>query len=81
MPTKTFTEVTVKTCRACPGYGHVFTPGVKTGVSGRSMTIKFDQGNLITAVGSGVSFTSNDIGSKLIAPSIFNAYITEMVED
>ena len=44
------------------------------------MTIKFIGSNLITAVGTGASFTSNDIGAKLIAPSIFNAYITEMDE-
>ena len=78
--TNTLTEVKVKTCRACQGHGHVFTPGVRTTASGRSMTIKFDDTNLITAVGSGVSFTSNDIGAKLIAPSIFNAYITDMDE-
>ena len=80
MTTNTLTEVKVKTCRACQGHGHVFTPGVGTTESGRSMTIRFDQGNLITSVGSGASFTSNDIGAKLIAPSIFNAYITDMDE-
>ena len=31
-------------------------------------------------MGTGASFTSADIGAKLIAPSIFNAYITEMDE-
>ena len=73
-------EVKIKTCRACPGYGHVFTPGVTTNETGRNMTIKFTDSNTITAVGVGASFTSNDIGAKLIAPSIFNAYITEMDE-
>ena len=71
-------EVKVKTCKACPGFGHVFTPGVGTTVSGRTMNVSFDTGNLITTVGSGVSFTDADIGAKIIAPSLFNAYITEM---
>jgi hypothetical protein len=73
-------EVKVKTCTACPGYGHVFTPGVGTTISGRTMNIKFDDGNTISAVGAGASFTAADIGAKIIAPSIFNAYITEMDE-
>ncbi len=80
MSSNALTEVKVKTCRACPGFGHVFTPGVGTTDTGRSMTIKFIGTNTISAVGTGASFTSNDIGAKLIAPSIFNAYITEMDE-
>ena len=81
MTTNTLAEVKVKTCRACAGFGHVFTPGVGTTETGRNMEIEFTGGNLITAVGSGASFTSNDVGAKLIAPSIFNAYITEMDEE
>jgi hypothetical protein len=79
--TNALTEVKVKTCKACAGFGHVFTPGVATTDTGRNMTIEFTGTNLITAVGSGASFTSNDVGSKLIAPSIFGAYITEMDEE
>ena len=78
--TNALTEVKVKTCKACAGFGHVFTPGVATTETGRNMTVEFISGNLITAVGTGASFTSADIGAKLIAPSIFNAYITEMDE-
>jgi len=81
MSTNTLTEVKVKTCRACAGFGQVFTPGVKTGDSGRSMTIKFEGTNLITAVGVGASFSDADIGAKLIAPSIFGAYIVEMDQE
>ena len=44
------------------------------------MTIEFTGTNLITAVGSEAYFTKNDVGSKLIAPSIFGAYITEVDE-
>jgi len=80
MTTNTLTEVKVKNCRACAGFGHVFTPGVKTTVSGRDMTIEFTGTNTITAVGVGASFTAADIGAKLIAPSVFGAYITEMDE-
>ena len=71
-------EVKVKTCKACPGFGHVFTPGVGTTISGRTMRISFDTGNLISTVGSGVSFTDADVGAKIIAPSLFNAYIHSM---
>jgi len=78
--TNTLAEIKVKNCRACAGFGHVFTPGVKTGENGRNMTIKFEGENLITAVGVGASFTEADIGAKLIAPSIFGVYITEMDE-
>ncbi len=81
MTTNTLTEVKVKTCRACAGFGHVFTPGVGTTETGRNMTIEFTGGNLITAVGSEAYFTKNDVGAKLIAPSIFNAYITEVDEE
>ena len=81
MTTNTLAEVKVKTCRACAGFGHVFTPGVGTTETGRNMTIEFTSGNLITAVGSEAYFTKNDVGAKLIAPSIFNAYITEVDEE
>ena len=70
------TEVKVKTCKACPGFGHVFTPGVGTTVTGRNMRISFLSGNSITAIGTDAYFTENDIGAKIIAPSLFNAYIT-----
>ena len=78
--TNTLTEVKVKTCRACKGFGHVFTPGVGTTETGRNMTIEFTGTNTITAVGIGASFTAADVGAKLIAPSVFGAYITEMDE-
>ena len=84
LPTKfnvsanTLTEVKVKTCKGCSGHGHVFTPGVGTTISGREIDVEFGGGNIINIVGSGASFTENDIGAKLIAPSIFNAYITEL---
>ena len=75
MTTNVLTEVKVKTCRACAGFGQVFTPGVKTGESGRKMEIEFTGQNLITAKGSDY-FIEADIGSKLIAPSLFGVYIS-----
>ena len=76
MSSDSLAEVKVKTCKACPGFGHVFTPGVGTTVTGRTIRMQFDSGNQITGIGSDVYFTENDIGSKIIAPSLFNAYIT-----
>ena len=76
MSSDSLAEVKVKTCTACPGFGHVFTPGVGTTITGRNMRIKFDSGNQITAIGTDAYFTENDIGAKIIAPSLFNAYIT-----
>ena len=86
LPTKfnvsanSLTELKVKTCKGCQGHGHVFTPGVGTTISGREIDVEFGGGNSINIVGSGEFFTEDDIGAKLIAPSIFNAYITEMDE-
>mgnify|MGYP003110459600 CR=1 FL=1 len=81
MSSDSLTEIKVKTCKACPGYGHVFTPGVKTTISGRTMNISFADGNTIDTVGSDSYFTENDIGAKIIAPSLFNAYITSVSGD
>ena len=78
MSSDSLAEIKVKTCKACPGFGHVFTPGVGTTISGRNMNISFDDGNTISAVGTDAYFTENDIGAKIIAPSLFNAYITSV---
>jgi len=72
------TEVKVVTCSACPGFGHVYTPGVATTENGRYINAQFDTTSSIVTVGSGVYFTKNDIGAKIIAPSIYNAYITNV---
>ena len=34
MSSDSLAEIKVKTCKACPGFGHVFTPGVGTTVTG-----------------------------------------------
>ena len=90
MSSDSLAEIKVKTCKACPGFGHVFTPGVGTTVTGRKMNISFSSGNIISGVGtdgsvidiSGIGtspyFTESDIGAKIIAPSLFNAYIVSV---
>ena len=75
--TNTLTEVKVKNCRACAGFGHVFTPGVSNGDNGRNISVEFTGTNLITAQGSDY-FIEADVGAKLIAPSLFGVYITEI---
>ncbi len=78
--TNTLTEVKIRTCVGCQGHGHVFTPGVGSTISGREINLEFSsEPNVVSGVGA--SFTKDDIGSKLIAPSIFNAYITEVAGD
>jgi hypothetical protein len=75
--TDSLTEVKVVTCTACPGFGHVYTPGIAKTESGRYLDIQFSDPNTITTVGVS-SFTADDVGAKIIAPSIYNAYITSV---
>ena len=72
-------EVKVVTCAACPGFGHVYTPGVATTESGRYVDIEFTEANKIAAINDSY-FTEEDIGAKLIAPSIYNLYITGVTD-
>jgi hypothetical protein len=70
-------EVKVVTCSACPGFGYVYTPGIATTETGRSINIEFTSPNTIAAINDSY-FYESDIGAKIIAPSIYNAYITEV---
>ena len=70
-------EVKVVTCSACPGFGHVYTPGIATTETGRSIDIQFTSPNTIAAINDSY-FSESDIGAKIIAPSIYNAYITDV---
>lgn len=70
-------EIKVVTCSACPGFGHVYTPGIATTETGRSVNIQFTSLNTISAIDSSY-FYESDIGAKIIAPSIYNAYITDV---
>ena len=72
-------EVNVVTCSACPGFGHVYTPGVATTETGRYVDVEFTGSDTLSALNDSY-FTTSDVGAKLIAPSIYNAYIEE-VED
>ncbi len=95
-------EVKIKTCVGCQGHGHVFTPGVQSGMGGsgfkftntsgngvlsREIKIRFvsaadgDENTIEIVSDDGVlenQFTEDDIDSKIIAPSIFNAYIAKL---
>ena len=67
----------VITCKACPGFGHVLTPGVASTVTGREIEVEFISTNTISAINDSF-FSADDVGAKLIAPSLYNAYITEV---
>jgi len=75
--TNSLTEVKVVTCTACPGFGHVYTPGIAKTESGRYIDIVFTDKNTIQTVGLS-SFFESDVGAKIIAPSIYNAYISSV---
>ena len=71
------TEVKTIVCKGCPGFGHVYTPGVGCTTNGREIpagSIRVTGSDEITAL-SPYFFTKKDIGAKVIAPSIYNAYI------
>jgi hypothetical protein len=72
------TEVKIVSCKACPGFGHVYTPGVATTEFGRKIDIQFNDGNTIEAI-NGYNFTASDVGAKIIAPSIHDVYIKNVV--
>ena len=75
--TDSLTEVKIVTCTACPGFGHVYTPGIATTESARSVNITFTAPKTISA-SSGSYFYQSDIGANLIAPSIFDASISNV---
>ena len=75
--TDSLTEVKIVTCSACPGFGHVYTPGIASTESGKYVDVEFIDQNTITAINDSY-FTLDDVGSKIIAPSIYNAYISSV---
>ena len=72
-------EIKVETCKACPGFGHVHTPGIGKTDLGRNITVAFDTPSSIVVTGTSFFF-KEDEGAKLIAPSIWNAYIDTVSE-
>jgi len=75
--TDSLVKIDIVSCKGCPGFAHVYTPGVATTETGRYVDIEFYDENTIEAI-NGTYFYTNDIGAKLVAPSIYNAYITEV---
>ncbi len=75
-------EIRVQRCKACPGFGHVYTPGLKTGINGRYIKVAFIDANTIVGIdpttGSGISFLPDDAGAKLIAPTLWNTYLVNL---
>jgi hypothetical protein len=77
--TDSLTEVKIARCAACPGFGHAYTPGVASTTFGKSIEVEFLSTNTITTTDPELYyFTPDDIGSKIIAPSIYNAYISSV---
>ena len=66
-------EIKVRQCDGCPGFGHVYTPGLKTGSNGKIVRVSFIGSDKI--VGIDTTFHETDRGSKLIAPTLWNAYL------
>ena len=73
-------KVEVVRCRACPGFGHVYTPGIGATVSGPEVQVRLTGENTLTSVND-TYFQASDLDSKIIAPTIWNAYITELSDD
>ena len=66
-------EVKIRQCEGCPGFGHVYTPGLKTGTNGRIVKVSFVGDDKIVPIDT--TFHESDRGSKLIAPTLWNAYL------
>ena len=88
MTTTALTKVQVGVCTGCPGWAHVHTVGVRRNGTdnsqhlGRFMPIKITQENEIEPFyeinAAPIYFKVEDIGAKIIAPSIYNCYITDV---
>ena len=71
------TEVKTVVCKGCPGFGHVHTCGLQVGTNGRTIPVGdiiFIDTKTMQALNSSY-FTVDDIGAKIISPSINNTYI------
>ena len=66
-------EIKIRQCEGCPGFGHVYTPGLKTGTNGRIVNVSFVDEDKIVPIST--TFHESDRGSKLIAPTLWNAYL------
>ena len=73
-------QVEVVKCRACPGFAHVYTPGIAATTTGPEVEVRLTGQNTLTSV-NGTFFKQTDLNSKIIAPSIWNAYITDLDDE
>ena len=91
MTTTALTKVQVGVCTGCPGWSYVHTVGVRrngtddSSMLGRSLPIKIIGPNTIEPFyptgGTPIYFRKQDIGAKIIAPSIYNCYITDVSDN
>jgi hypothetical protein len=81
------TRVDVVTCKACPGFGHVYNHGLIGGTIGRTFNITLNTSALNTFsivpanpldVQPSELFTVADIGSKIIADGLYGGYIKSL---
>jgi hypothetical protein len=75
--TDSLAQFSIVTCSACPGFGHVYTPGVATTETGRIVDIEFTGPDSISAINDSY-FDSSDIGARLVAPSLYDLYIVDV---
>ena len=90
--TDSLTKVQIINVDGAPGFGHAFTPGVASTITGRDIYANFTDGNTITAINIGAHdpetpggidtyFYDSDVGAKLIGPGVFNYYIQSVSGD
>jgi len=81
------TQVDIVTCKACPGFGHVYNHGLVAGTIGRTFNISLNTSARNTFfivpanpldVQPSELFTVADIGSKIIADGLYGAYIKSL---
>ena len=73
-------EIKVVKCRACPGFAHVHTPGIAATTTGPEVEVRLTGSNTLTAVND-TFFQASDLGSKVIAPTLWDAYITNLDDE
>ena len=74
------TQLKTVVCKGCPGFGHVHTSGLQVGTNGRTIAVGdiiFTSTDTMQALNTAY-FTVDDIGAKIISPSINNAYIDSL---
>ena len=58
------TRIKIVNCKGCPGFGHVYTPGVVATTTGRDITVEFTGPNSISATSGAIStFSHNGVAN------------------